>query len=145
MKKRSWFALGVAMLLLFSLVGCGEESADSADVPTTTITTTQEQEEIVLDASDARFTAIQEFLNQWENNAFVGASHLFDAPQKASLYRIFGGVDLLAHWDATERAAALAACGWDGFHVPVGSVPTELWATEVEQVPVGSVLPPVVV
>lgn len=41
MKKRSLFALGVAVLLLFSLVGCGAEPVDSADTPTTTITTTQ--------------------------------------------------------------------------------------------------------
>lgn len=135
MKKRSLFALGVAVLLLFSLVGCGEQSADSGDVPTTTTTTTQEQEEIVLDSSDARFTAIQEFLNQSENNGFVGTFNLFDAPQKASLYGIFydgAGVGEWgsAHWDDAEQAAVLAACGWDEFHVPV----LKIEAADVEQV-----------
>ena len=135
MKKRPLFALGVAVLLLFSLVGCGEQSADSGDVPTTTTTTTQEQEEIVLDSSDARFTAIQEFLNQSENNGFVGTFNLFDAPQKASLYGIFydgAGVGEWgsAHWDDAEQAAVLAACGWDEFHVPV----LKIEAADVEQV-----------
>lgn len=43
MKKRSLFALGVAALLLFSLVGCGAEPVDSVADPTVTTTTQVEQ------------------------------------------------------------------------------------------------------
>ena len=68
MKKRSLFALGVAVLLLFSLVGCGAEptAPDEPTTPPTTTTTTVLQEEIVLDASDSRFADLQEFLNKTE-------------------------------------------------------------------------------
>ena len=136
MKKRSLFALGVAVLLLFSLVGCGAEPAapDEPTAPPTT-TTTALQEEIVLDASDSRCVDIQEFLNKTENNGFVGTLNLFDAPQKASLYGIFydgAGVGEWGstHWDDAEQAAVLAACGWDEFHVPV----LKIEAADVEQV-----------
>lgn len=137
MKKRSLFALGVAVLLLFSLVGCGAEptAPDEPTTPPTTTTTTVLQEEIVLDASDSRFADLQEFLNKTENNGFVGTLNLFDAPQKASLYGIFydgAGVGEWgsAHWDDAEQAAVLAACGWDEFHVPV----LKIEAADVERV-----------
>lgn len=134
MKKRSLFALGVAVLLLFSLVGCGAEST-APDEPTTPPTTTVLQEEIVLDASDSRFADLQEFLNKTENNGFVGTLNLYDAPEQASLYAIFydgAGVGEWgsAHWDDAEQAAVLAACGWDEFHVPV----LKIKATDVELV-----------
>lgn len=84
----------------------------------------KEQEPIALDADSAQFTGIQEYLNKAENNGFVGTLNLYDAPQKASLYAIFydgAGVGEWgsSHWDDAEKAAVLAACGWDEFHVPV--------------------------
>ncbi len=97
--------------------------------------TLKEQEPIALDADSAQFTDIQDYLNKTENNGFVGTLNLYDAPQKASLYAIFydgAGVGEWgsAHWDDAEKAAVLAACGWDEFHVPV----LKIKAADVERV-----------
>lgn len=95
--------------------------------------TLKEQESIVLDPDSSQFADIQEYLNKVENNGFVQCC--YETPEQASLYAIFydgAGVGEWgsAHWDDAEKAAVLAACGWDEFHVPV----LKIKATDMERV-----------
>ncbi len=75
----------------------------------------------------AQKTDLQNFLNDKANNGFV-ANNYYDAPEKISLFEVFydgAGVGTYGTdgWSEQEKKDALAAAGWDDFHVPVLKLP----------------------
>lgn len=129
MLKKPYIAIAIAISLLFIilLVGClihtpgaapGDDTQPSDSAPTEPTEPIVPSDPETVSVTQDELQTIEAYLNDLENNGFVG-SNCYNSPSEIQLLWVFydgAGIGLdMVQWAEGEAEAVLAAIGWEEF------------------------------